>query len=138
MSIKKSPWICYFDCGSCNGCNLEILASITPKYDIERFGCLWRISARHADILMVTGIVNRQSKKRLINVYNQMAKEKYVIAVGSCAISGGPFAESYNAVGPVDKIIPVDLYIPGCPPRPEAIIFGLLKLLRRINAKQKS
>jgi Ni,Fe-hydrogenase III small subunit len=136
--IKKSPWICNYDVGGCNGCILEIYALLTPRYDIERFGCLLKASARHADILLVSGIVNRQNKERLKTIYNQMAKNKKVIAIGSCAISGGPFKSSYNFVGPTDKIIPVDMYIPGCPPRPEAIINGLLKLLGSSDDKRKS
>lgn len=136
-AIKKSPWISSFDVGGCNGCILEISALITPRYDIERFGCQLRASARHADILFVSGIVNRQNRKRLKTIYDQMADDKKVIAIGSCAISGGPFAESYNFVGPTDKIIPVDVYVPGCPPRPEAIIDGLLKLLGEIDEKNK-
>ncbi len=133
--IKKSPWICWFGGASCNGCNIELLALFTPRYDIERFGCLWKSSARHADILIVTGIVNKQNKKRLLRIYNQMAKKKYVIAIGSCAINCGPF-KAYNTVGAVDKIIPVDIYVPGCPPRPEAIIDAIIKLLGELDGKK--
>ncbi|MBN2203006.1 MAG: NADH-quinone oxidoreductase subunit NuoB [Candidatus Aenigmarchaeota archaeon] len=127
--LKKSPWVSNYDAGGCNGCILEIFALITPRYDIERFGCQLKESARHADILLVSGIVNNQSKERLKTIYDQMAGDKKVIAIGSCAISGGPFKDCYNFAGPVDKIIPVDMYIPGCPPRPEAIMDGILKLL---------
>jgi Ni,Fe-hydrogenase III small subunit len=135
--IKKSPWICNYDVGGCNGCILEIFALLTPRYDIERFGCLLKASARHADILLVSGIVNRQNKERLKTIYNQMVKNKKVIAIGSCAITGGPFKDSYNFAGPTDKVIPVDIYIPGCPPRPEAIMNGLLKLLGRLDDRSK-
>lgn len=136
-AIKKSPWICNFDVGGCNGCILEIAVLLTPRYDIERFGCLLKESARHSDILLVSGIVNRQNKKRLETIYDQMAYDKKVIAIGSCAITGGPFAEAYNFVGPVDKVIPVHMYVPGCPPRPEAIIEGLVKLLGELDEKSK-
>jgi len=136
--IKKSPWICNFDVGGCNGCILEIYALLTPRYDIERFGCVFRPSARHADILLVSGLINKQNKKRLKKIYEQMAKGKKVIAIGSCAIKGGPFKDSYNSAGPVDKIIPVDMYVPGCPPRPEAIIQGILKVLGRWNDKKRN
>jgi len=136
--IKKSPWICNYDVGGCNGCILEICALLTPRYDIERFGCLLKSSARHADILLVSGIVNNQNKERLKTIYNQMAKNKKVIAIGSCAISGGPFKKCYNFAGPTDKVIPVDMYIPGCPPRPEAIMNGLLKLLGVLDDKSKT
>jgi len=135
--IKKSPWICNYDVGGCNGCILEIFVLLTPRYDIERFGCLLKSSARHADILFVSGIVNKQNKERLKTIYNQMVKNKKVVAIGSCAITGGPFKDSYNFAGPADKVIPVDMYIPGCPPRPEAIMNGLLKLLGRLDDKSK-
>ncbi len=136
--IKKSPWITNYDVGGCNGCILEIFALLTPRYDIERFGFLLKASARHADILIVSGIVNRQNKERLKTIYDQMAKNKKVVVVGSCAISGGPFKDCYNFAGPVDKVIPVDMYIPGCPPRPEAIMEGLLKLLGGLDDKGKT
>lgn len=136
--LKKSPWVCNFDVGGCNGCILEIYALLTPRYDIERFGILLKSSARHADILLASGIVNRQNKERLKTIYKQMVDNKKVIAIGSCAITGGPFKDSYNFVGPVDKIIPVDMYVPGCPPRPEAIIDGILKMLGRLNEKDKT
>lgn len=135
--IKKSPWVCNYDAGGCNGCILEIFVLFTPRYDIERFGCLLTHSARHADILLISGIVNRQAKERLKTIFDQMPKPKKVIAIGSCAISGGPFKDSYNFVGPTDKIIPVDMYVPGCPPRPEAIIDAVVKLLSDKDAKPK-
>ena len=138
--IKKSPWICNFDVGGCNGCILEIVALLTPRYDIERFGCMMKESARHADILFVSGITNNQNKERLKTVYDQMAKDKKVIAIGSCAATGGPFKNCYNFAGPTDRVIPVDIFIPGCPPRPEAIMEGLLKLLGDLddNGKKKT
>ena len=133
MSLKKSPWIIDYDCGGCNGCNLEVFALLTPRYDVERFGVVYKSSPKNADILIVQGCLNKKAKPRLKKIYSQMAKDKKVIAVGSCAITGGPFAEAYNFAGPIDKVIPVDAYIPGCPPRPEAIIDGIVKLL---NLKQ--
>ncbi|MCK4328157.1 MAG: NADH-quinone oxidoreductase subunit B family protein [Candidatus Diapherotrites archaeon] len=131
--MKKSPWVAVYNASSCNGCDLEVLAMLTPRYDIERFGCLWRDSPRHADILLVTGIGTKQSAKRLKRIYDQMASPKYVIAVGSCAISGGVFKEGHNFAGPIDKIIPVDAYVPGCPPRPESIILGVVKVLEKMK-----
>ncbi len=110
---------------------------LTPKYDIERFGCLLKASARHADILLVSGLVNNQNKERLKTIYKQMAKDKVVVAIGSCAITGGPFRDCYNFAGPVDKVVPVKNYVPGCPPRPEAIMDALIKLLRGLNDKNK-
>ncbi|MBN1159880.1 MAG: NADH-quinone oxidoreductase subunit NuoB [Candidatus Diapherotrites archaeon] len=135
--IKKSPWICVYNAGSCNGCDLEVLALLNPKYDIERFGCELKASPRHADILLVTGIGSKQNQKRLKLVYEQMASKKKVIAVGSCAISGGPFREGWVFTEPVDRIIPVDMYVPGCPPRPEAIIDALIKVLEELDGDKK-
>jgi ech hydrogenase subunit C len=135
--IKKSPWVCNYDVGGCNGCILEIFALLTPRYDVERFGIMLKESARHADILLVSGITNRQNRERLKTIYDQMAKDKKVIAIGSCAITGGPFKDCYNFAGPTDKVIPVDMYIPGCPPRPEAIIEGIVKLLGELDDKGK-
>jgi membrane-bound hydrogenase subunit mbhJ len=136
MGMKKSPWVSVFNASSCNGCDLEILAALSPRYDLERFGCVLRPSARHADILLVTGPVNKQAKRRLRTVYSQIAEPKKVMVVGECGISGGLF-RSYNFAGPVDKVLPVDMYVAGCPPRPEAIINGLMKLLEARDAKGK-
>lgn len=135
--IRKSPWVSIFNASSCNGCDIECLALITPRYDIERFGCLWKMSARHADILLVTGASNEVSKKRLKTVYDQMAPNKKVIAVGSCANSGDIFRFCYNIRQRVDSIVPVDIYVPGCPPRPEAIIDALVKLLKTLGKERK-
>ncbi len=125
----NSPWVIHYNSGSCNGCDIEILATLTPHYDVERFGIKLQGSPRHADVLICTGPVTVQSRDRLQRVYDQMPDPKFVIAVGSCAISGGAFQGCYNVVGHIDKVIPVDVYVPGCPPRPEAIIDGVVKLL---------
>jgi len=135
--IKKSPWISFANSGGCNGCAIECAACITPKYDIERFGCILKPSARHCDILLVTGPVTKQSRDRLITIYEQMAEPRVVVAVGTCGISGGLFRYSYATDGPLDKHIPVDMYIPGCAPRPEAIINGLVKALGLLEEKVK-
>jgi NADH-quinone oxidoreductase B subunit len=131
----NSPWAIHFNSGSCNGCDIEILATLTPRYDIERFGVKLQGSPRHADVLICTGPVTRQARERLRRVYEQMPAPKFVIAVGSCAISGGVFQGCYNVVGPIDEVIPVDVYVPGCPPRPEAIIDGIIKLLQRLEGQ---
>ncbi len=128
-----SPWLIHYNSGSCNGCDIEILATLTPRYDAERFGVQLHGSPRHADILICTGPVTRQSRERLLRIYEQMPEPKYVIAVGTCAISGGVFAGCYNVIGQIDEVIPVDVYVPGCPPRPEAIIEGLTVLLAKIG-----
>jgi NADH-quinone oxidoreductase B subunit len=132
----NSPWAIHFNSGSCNGCDIEILATITPRYDLERFGVKLQGSPRHADIMICTGPVTLQARDRLKRVYDQMPDPKFVVAVGSCAISGGAFQGCYNVVGSIDKVIPVDAYIPGCPPRPEAIIDGVVKLLQSLQPVQ--
>jgi len=129
----NSPWAIHFNSGSCNGCDIEILATLTPRYDLERLGVKLQGSPRHADVLLCTGPVTRQARQRLIRVYEQMPEPKFVIAVGSCSISGGAFRGCYNIVGGISDVIPVDVFIPGCPPRPEAIIYGVTRLLEKLR-----
>ena len=129
----NSPWLVHFNSGSCNGCDIEILATLAPRYDLERVGVkLWG-SPRHADVLICTGPVTRQSRDRLIRVFEQMPAPKFVVAVGSCGITGGAFHGCYNIIGDIGDVIPVDVYIPGCPPRPEAIIDGVVQLLTKLK-----
>lgn len=125
----KSPWIIHFNSGACNACDIEILAALTPRYDLERFGILLRGTPRHADVLVCSGPVTLQTRDRLIRIYEQMAEPKFVVAVGTCACSGGVFKGCYCVSGGVDSVIPVSAYIPGCPVRPEAVIDGVVKLL---------
>jgi ech hydrogenase subunit C len=134
-SRAKSPWIMHFDCGSCNGCDIEVLACLTPLYDIERFGIINVGNPKHADVLLVTGTVNHRNKKVLKNIYDQMPEPKAVIAIGACGNTGGVFRECYNVVGGVDKVIPVDVYVPGCPAKPEAIIDGVVAGLGKFAQK---
>lgn len=129
---RKSPWILHFNTGGCNGCDIEILDALTPRFDVERLGILEKATPRHADILVCAGPVTRQAKDRLLRIYEQMPEPKWVIAIGSCACSGGVFRGCYNVLGGIDQVIPVDMYVPGCPCKPEAIIDGLVKLLRSI------
>jgi len=131
----KSPWLLHYDCSSCNGCDIEVLACLTPLYDIERFGIVNVGNPMHADILLVTGTANHRNKKILRNLYDQMPDPKAVIAIGACALSGGVFRESYNVVGGVDKVIPVDVYVPGCAAKPEAIIDGVVLALEKFRNK---
>lgn len=131
----NSPWLIHYNSGSCNGCDIEILATLTPRYDVERFGVKLQGSPRHADVLICTGPVTLQSRERLRRIYEQMPEPKFVVAVGSCSISGGVFDGCYGVVGHVDEVIPVDAYVPGCPPRPEAIIDGLVKLLGKLQGQ---
>ena len=134
---KKSPWILHYDGSSCNGCDIEVLACLTPLYDVERFGIINTGNPKHADILLITGSVNEQNIPVVKQLYEQMANPKVVVAVGICANSGGIFAECYNVVGGVDQVIPVDVYVPGCAARPEAIIDGVVKGLEVLEEKQK-
>lgn len=129
----NSPWAIHFNSGSCNGCDIELLSTLTPRYDLERFGLKLQGSPRHADVLICTGPVTRQARDRLRRIYEQMPDPKFVITLGTCAISGGVFQESYNSLDGVDNVLPVDVYVPGCPPRPEAIIDGLVKLLEKLK-----
>ena len=135
--LKKSPWVIHYDGSSCNGCDIEVLACLTPVYDVERLGIINTGNPKHADIFLVTGSVNEQNKEVIQNIYNQMPNPKVVVAVGICACSGGIFAECYNVSGGIDKIIPVDVYVPGCAARPESIIDGVAKSLSILEAKQK-
>lgn len=129
----KSPWIIHFNSGSCNACDIEIVAAITPRYDLERFGVLLKGTPRHADVLVCSGPVTRLIEPRLKRIYEQMANPKFVVAVGTCACSGGVFNGCYNVTGGIDTVIPVSAYIPGCAVRPEAIIDGVVKLLNSLK-----
>jgi NADH-quinone oxidoreductase B subunit len=134
----NSPWVLHYNSGSCNGCDIEIVATLMPRYDLERFGITLQGSPRHADVLLCTGPVTRQSRDRLKRIYEQMPDPKFVVAIGSCATSGGAFQGCYNVVGHIDEVIPVNAYIPGCPPRPEAIVDGVVKLLQSLLAPAKA
>ncbi len=134
----NSPWAIHYNSGSCNGCDIEILATLTPRYDLERLGVKLQGSPRHADILVCTGPVTQQSRDRLLRIYEQMPNPKFVVVVGTCGISGGVFQGCYNVVGSIDQVLPVNAYIPGCPPRPEAIIDGMVKLLNSLKTTEAS
>jgi ech hydrogenase subunit C len=135
-SRLKSPWILHYDCSSCNGCDIEILACLTPYYDIERFGMINKGNPKHADVLVVTGSVNHKNKHVLKELYDQMPGPKVVIVIGACGSTGGVFHNCYNILGGVDKVIPVDVYVPGCPARPEAIIDGAVLALEKLRKLQ--
>lgn len=130
----KSPWIIHFNTGGCNACDIEVVAALTPRFDVERFGIIIRGSPRHADMLVITGPVTRQVKDRLVRIYEQIPEPKFVIAVGTCAISGAPFMGGYNVYGGIDTVIPVHAYVPGCPPKPEAMIDGIVKIIPKLRA----
>lgn len=136
-SLSRSPWVIHYNATSCNGCDIEVFASLTPMYDVERFGIINTGNPKHADILLVTGSVSDKSAEVLLNIYSQMPDPKVVVALGICATSGGIFAECYNVKGGADKVLPVDVYVPGCAVRPEAIIDGIIKALSILERKYK-
>jgi NADH-quinone oxidoreductase B subunit len=133
---RKSPWIIHFNSGACNACDIEVVAALTPRFDFERFGVKLQGTPRHADVLVCTGPVTHQMKDRLIRIYEQMPEPKLVVAVGSCATSGGVFNGCYCVEGGVDAVVPVAAYVPGCAARPEAIIDGIVKLLSTLETKK--
>jgi len=132
-ALLKSIWVFHISAGSCNNCDIEILDCLTPRFDLERFGIQLVGSIRHADALLITGAMNRKSVPRMKKLYAQAPKPCVVVAVGQCALSRNMFRYSYNMMEPLDKILPVDVYIPGCPPRPEAIIDGIVKLVKKVR-----
>lgn len=134
----KSPWIIHFNSGACNACDIEIVAALTPRYDVERFGVLLKGTPRHADVLVCSGPVTKQIKDRLVRIYEQMPEPKFVVAVGTCACSGGVFTGCYNVEGGINEAIPVSAYIPGCPASPEAIIDGVVKLLSSLEKTEEA
>lgn len=137
-AFKKSPWVIHYNGSSCNGCDIEVLACLTPTYDVERFGIINTGNPKHADILLVTGSVNAQGQEVLKQIYEQMPNPKAVVAVGICATSGGIFSETYNVAGGADKVIPVDVYVPGCAARPESIIDGIVKATQVLEDKYEA
>jgi Ni,Fe-hydrogenase III small subunit/formate hydrogenlyase subunit 6/NADH:ubiquinone oxidoreductase subunit I len=126
-SLGRSLHVRQVDGGSCNGCELEIAATNTPQFDLQRFGVHFVASPRHADVLLVTGPITRNMEVAVRRTYEATPEPRVVVAVGACGCSGGLFGEgTYASVGGVDKVLPVDVYVPGCPPRPQAILNGLL------------
>lgn len=133
--LARSIYVFHLSSGSCNNCDIEILDCLTPRYDLERFGVVLVGSIKHADALLCTGSANRQCIPRIKTLYEQMPKPGFVIVWGACGSSRGLFKDSYNTAEPLDEIIPVDAYIPGCPPKPEAVIAALVKLKAKILGK---
>ncbi len=128
----KSPWILHLNSGACNACDIEIVAALTPRFDLERLGVLLKATPRHADVIICTGPVTRQVKDRIVRIYEQVPDPKFVVAVGACAMSGCVYRGAYNVEGGIDQVIPVDAYVPGCPARPDAILDGVVKLLGKL------
>lgn len=137
-SIERSPWLIHYDASSCNGCDIEVLACLTPVYDAERFGCIVTGDPKQADIFLVTGSVNHLNAPIVKNIYDQMPEPKAVVAIGACAYSGGVFAECYNVQGGVASVIPVDVYVPGCAAKPESILQGVVQAAVLLKAKEKA
>jgi ech hydrogenase subunit C len=133
----KSPWVLHYDCGSCNGCDIEILAALTPRFDAERFGIVNIGDPKQADVLLVTGPANRRNYKVLQNLYSQMPEPKVVVVVGTCGCTGGVFHNCPNVLGGVDKVIPVDVYVPGCAARAEQIVDGVVLALQKLAEKSE-
>jgi len=137
-SIERSPWLIHYDASSCNGCDIEVLACLTPVYDAERFGCIVTGDPKQADIFLVTGSVNHLNAPIVKNIYDQMPEPKAVVAIGACAYSGGVFAECYNVQGGVASVIPVDVYVPGCAAKPESILLGVVQAAKLLKEKEKA
>jgi len=132
---RKSPWLFHMNSGSCNGCDIEIIAALSPRYDAEQLGVLLQGSPRHADILVVTGPVTNKAVNAVKTVYDQVCGPKAVVAIGSCPATTNVFIESRTLDGPLNKHIPVDVFVPGCPPRPDAIILGIAKAAEILAAR---
>ena len=124
-SRLKSPWIYRINSGSCNGCDIEIAPCFCPRYDAEQIGAVVQGSPKHADILLITGTMTLRARDAVRNVYEQMPEPKAVVAIGSCPATGNIFAGSPTILDGVASIVPIDVYVPGCPPRPQAIIRGI-------------
>ena len=131
--LTKSLWVFHAACSPCNNCDIEILDTLTPRFDLERFGIILVGSIRHADILLVSGVPNAKTKVRLERIYAQAPQPCLVVAVGNCACGRVMFKDSYNSPCAVDEIVPVSAYIPGCPPKPEAMIDGIIKLIKKVR-----
>ena len=135
-NMSRSPWLIHYDGTSCNGCDIEVLASLTPTFDAERFGVVNTGNPKHADIFLVTGSVNAQNKPVVQQIYDQMVEPKVVVACGVCACTGGVFHDAYNVMGGVDKVIPVDVYAPGCAIRPETVIDAIVQACDILDQKE--
>jgi Ni,Fe-hydrogenase III small subunit len=135
--FKKSVWVYHVNAGGCNGCDIEILDALTPYYDVERFGIKLVHTPRHADALLVAGPVTRQVRERVLNVYEATPDPKLVVGVGSCAMGGGIWHNSYATLGGLGNILSVAIYVPGCPPRPEAILYGVAQALGLVPQQVK-
>lgn len=135
--FPRSLWVYHANTGACNGCDIEVINVLTPYYDAERFGIRLVGSPRHADVILVSGPVTRQVAPALKRLLDAVPAPKLVIAVGSCACGGGSWFDTYSTMGGADRVVPVDYYIPGCPPRPEAILYGAAVAMGLLPKKVK-
>jgi len=132
-ALTKSLWVFHAALSPCNNCDIEILDLLTPRYDVERFGITLIGSVRHADVLLATGVPNAKTVERFKQLYEQAPKPCLVAAIGTCACGRNMFRDSYNSPCNLDDMVPVDVYIPGCPPKPEAMILGIVKLIEKVK-----
>lgn len=133
---RRSPWLFHLNAGGCNGCDIELITCLTPRYDVEQLGIRLAGSPRHADVLCVSGPVTRNTQAALAAIYAQMPGPKVVVALGSCPATCNVFAGSPVMAGPLERFLPVDVYVPGCPPRPDAIIEGIAKAVEILAQKR--
>lgn len=134
---SRSPWIIHYDGASCNGCDIEVLAALTPLYDAERFGVVNTGNPKHADIFVVTGCINAQCAPVVKQIYEDMLEPKVVIACGACACGGGVYQSCYNVMGGTDSVIPVDIYVPGCAVKPESVMDAVIKGVGILDEKAR-
>lgn len=137
-SMAKSPWLFHVNTGSCNGCDIELVACLTPRFDVERFGFKLAGSPRHADIVVVSGPVTSQSKERLIRILDQVPEPRVVVSLGSCPRSGNVFKGSYSVEAPLENFVHVDVSIAGCAVRPQTVIDGLYQATQILKAKREA
>lgn len=137
-SMSKSPWLFHINAGSCNGCDIELVAVLTPRYDAERLGFKLSGTPRHADIVVVSGPVTAQTKDRVLRTIAQVPEPRVIVTLGSCPASGNVFKGSYSVVGPLDKYVPVDVAIAGCAVKPETVIDGLALATQILKEKKEA
>ncbi len=137
-SMAKSPWLFHVNTGSCNGCDIELVACLTPRFDVERFGFKLAGSPRHADIVVVSGPVTSQSKERLIRILDQVPEPRVIVSLGSCPRSGNVFKGSYSVEAPLENFVHVDVSIAGCAVRPQTVIDGLYQATQILKAKREA
>ncbi len=135
---RRSPWLFHLNAGSCNGCDIELVAALSPRYDAEQLGVVLQGSPRHADILCVSGPVTRNTVDAIRTVHGQVCGPKAVVAIGSCPASTNAFVGSPTVDGPLERHLPVDVFVPGCPPRPDAILQGVARAVQILAEREEA